>query len=98
MPIAQNIEAHQQRTVQRGTRGDVWIDAMKGILQVVPEEKFVTKNFFVSVKNGLPRHITQLDTLRGRRSGGSWHLPSIDKLSETLQPGKRLSHDCMRRI
>jgi hypothetical protein len=67
---------------------------MKNILHVVTEKQFVAKYFLVAVKNGLARHITQLNTLWGftgmcgRR--GFRHTSDIGRIGEHSSAGKHM--------
>jgi len=92
-PIAQYIESHQQRPVERRPRRLVRV-AMERIFQAVPKQQFVAEYFLIPVNDRLPRHVAQRLHIvhRGsRRSLSSRHVSlvlTIGGKPENLKPGR----------
>ncbi|MGA2921516.1 MAG: hypothetical protein ABSE28_10450 [Candidatus Sulfotelmatobacter sp.] len=61
--VTQNIDVHQQRTIQCGAPRYIGITALEHVLHAVTEEKFVAEYFLVAVKDRRARHVAQLDAL-----------------------------------
>ena len=57
--VAENVEADQQRAVERGARGGFGVAAVEHVLHVIAEQQFVAEHLFFAVKDGLAGDIAQ---------------------------------------